>query len=587
MKSMKFKVFALSCLLACFTLVSCGEEPDQDLQGCDPAAYIPSVEPQGVTEIFVPMRDCVKLATDVHLPVGEPPFPCVLARIPYGKRSTTEELGIMSIAAELFTSYGFAVIVQDTRGCFQSQGIWHPFINEQNDGLDTVHWIEAQPWFDGNLGMFGGSYYGFTQYALAHQMPESLKTIVPMVALSSIYSTLYLNGVPRADITVGWSLSMVPGADDHSMEDAALSWPLMEGDDNTVGDIEYYNSWLENVFDDDFYEAYLPHDAIQRIEVPVMMISGWFDVFNRMQLADFEQLESRLDRGDARIIIGPWSHSMGLNGDHDLDFDDARMMPTFITQVVEWYDVHLRGAPAKTDRKPIQLYDPGKEQWFERDSLWPSVRQQKTMYLAGDQSAVNCGSEGGLTSTMPDSPTTITYTYDPLDPIRNVGGPLLSRPTGCKEQPPQCGRQDIVRFQSQPFTGDFTIDGDISLQLTVSSTALDTAFVARMSLVKPDGKAYFIRDGAMTLSHRHGNQLQASYQPGEQVDISIELPPLLWTVHAGESLRLEIMSSNFPRLAQHPNVDRDWFSQTDPPSAEQTLHLNTDQPSKLVVDIAP
>ena len=578
------------------TFLGCHESPgDPDTDCCNVTDFVPAVEPGAETEVMVPMSDCVRLSTDVYLPPGggPGPFPTILIRLPYDKEQGIEGVPLMKIAALVFGLNGFASVIQDTRGRFDSEGEWDPFIHEQADGIDTVHWIEAQPWFDGNLGLFGASYFGFTQLAVAHQRPACLKAMIPLITSSSIYSWLFHSGLPRADMAINWAFGMDDRyefgsfPEDRFLE-AALHWPLGEGDDATIGDKEWFDGWLDHPFDDGYYSRYLPEDAVEGIDIPTLMFTGWFDIFLDGQLADFATIQARETApGNTRIILGPWTHEMGVDEAHDLDFVDGGSLVTFLGPMVDWFERHLKGKPVCGDWGPVTIYDPGLGVWHDRTTLWSTGGEPVSLYLSGGQGAALCLPSGGLGASPPAGAGRITYTYDPLDPVFNYGGPLLQFDAGCLLEPGHCLRPDVITFESAPFDRNTTLDGEIALDLLVSSSAPDTAFVGRLSLVKPDGKAYYLRQGVKTLSHRTGDRRPATYTPGQAVAIRIDMPPVLWTIRRGESLRLEVSSSSFPTVVQHPNVAADRFAVTAPEPAEQTLHIDPSRPARLVFRTAP
>jgi len=577
-------------LLACVSLASCSGDapaaPPPVGGGCDVTAFVPPVVPGGETEVMVPMRDCVRLATDIHLPPGPGPFPTILIRLPYDKERGMEGLSLMDVASFVFTWAGFATVIQDTRGRFASEGEWYPFVHEQEDGLDTVRWVEAQPWFDGNLGLFGGSYFAFTELAVAHQVPESVRAMVPLVITGDVYSWLFQSGLPRSDIAVNWALGSLmedpldPVPEELFLE-AALHWPLIEGDDATVGDLAWFDEWMTHPFRGEPYPSFLPEDVYERIGVPMLMLSGWFDIFQAGQLRDFDTARSREEApGDVRIIIGPWSHVMGFGEGHDYPFQQPKSLVAFIGHLVNWFGHHLQGKPLR-DWGPVHLYDPGTGAWTDRDELWSAQRTESVLYLRGDHGAASCDPVGELSTEPAAAPAALEYTYDPLVPLVRYGGPLLGMKSGCVLEEAACDRPDVLTFLSAPLPRDLPVDGEIVLELPVSSSAPDTAFVGRLALVQEDGKAYFFRQGVATLSHRDGDRNQAPYTPGEVVDLRIEMPPVVWTLKQGERLRLEISSSSFPSVVQHPNVDRDWFLEDDPQPALQTVHLLPGRPARL------
>ena len=578
-----FGLFLLACLLcgAC----SSSEEAES---GCNVTAFTPDLEEGLRTDVMVPMRDCTRLATDVYLPEGDGPFPAILARLPYHKQYGIDDLPVMWLFGMVLSLNGHAVVIQDTRGRYASDGEFVPFKDEEADGIDTVRWIEAQPWFDGNLGMFGASYFGFTQLAVAHHRPACLKTIVPLVTPGTLYSMLYYSGLPRADMVVKWALDLYEDGsmDGDAFDEAALHWPLDEADDMSVGDVPWFDEWLAHPFDDDFYERILPRDVYERIDVPMLMLSGWFDIFADTQLADFETARAHESfPGATRIIVGPWTHNMGFMEMHDLTFCDARNILDFMGPIIDWFDYHLKGEPICMDWGPARLYDPGAHTWIDRAELWPATRRERVLYLAGDQGASDCTPTGELAGAPALRTSEISYTYDPLDAIVNLDGALLDVDNGCLVQESRCGRADVITFESAPFEEAVTIDGHIFVDLRVSSSAPDTAFIARLALIREDGNAYNLRQEVLTLTHRNGDQEPATYTPFEIIDIRIGMTPLLWTIHAGERLRLDLASSSYPAVVQHPNVSEGWFSVASPQAALQTIHLDPEHPSRLVLSI--
>lgn len=248
---------------------------------------------------------------------------------------------------------------------------------------------------------------------------------------------------------------------------AALHWPLIEGDDVTVGDIPWYNEWLTHTFDDGYYDRYIPDDVIERIDLPMLMISGWFDVFAKGQLKDFEIAQAKETiLGQTRIIVGPWTHGIGFTEQHDIHFPDSGSLLSFFDLIIEWFDYYLKEINMTTDWGPVKIYNPGLGSWEDRATLWSPDRVDFVLYLNGDQGASSCQPKGALSTTAPYKSRTITYTYDPLDPIYNFGGALLiAEVAGCKEQQDHCDREDVLTFESSPFEHDITIDGGISLFL--------------------------------------------------------------------------------------------------------------------------
>jgi uncharacterized protein len=601
MRMGKLKYLLLFSLIAMLAL-SCTRDKDSAAQSgtsgesanlplCDVTEFVPNIPAGDVTEVMVPMSDCVRLATDVYLPEDGGPHPTLLIRLPYNKKTGMGDFSLMEIIANIFTGEGFAVVIQDTRGRYASEGEWVPLLPEQADGMDTIAWVEVQPWFDGNLGMFGGSYFGYTELAVAWQKPASLKTIVPLITTGDTYYWFYHSGLPRPDTMVAWPLTNIADNDpelDISVDQAleqALIWPFDEADDRILYDLYWYNAWTEHTFNDDYYTAYMPADYLDSIDIPMLMLSGWFDIFANRQLVNFVQAqEKEVNPGDVRIIVGPWTHSMGFGEIHDYTFPDPRNILSFVDHLIDWYKHHLTGTPLQMNWGPVLIYNAGAGTWHDRQKLWPTATDELILYLDGDSNAATCNPTGSLADAAPSLTNTIEYTYDPLDPIINSGGPLLGYDAGCLIESDHCDRDDVINFESEPFAAEFTIDGAITLELTVASSAPDTAFIARLALIDTDGIAYFINQAIMTLSHRDGDDVRATYTPGDQVTLNMKMLPLLWTIKQGQALRLQISSSSFPTVAQHPNVDENWFSEDSPQSAEQQLIIGRGIPGRLIIE---
>ena len=413
-----------------------------------------------------------------------------------------------------------------------------------------------------------------------------------MVTTGDIYTWLYKNGLPRADIAVNWGLGSWKHDDydaltEEQFLEAALHTPLTSGDDVTTGDMPWYDAWLEHTFRGAFYDRFLPPDVYEDIDVPILMVTGWYDIFLSEQLGDFLTAQAREARnGQTRIIIGPWTHTMGIGEQQDYPYRQPKSLISFIGKIIHWFDHYLKGNPLGNVPGPVHAYDPGKGTWLDRDTLWSPDRKQVAFYLGGNQGAAGCTPAGTLSGTPPVEAARIDYTYDPLDPVVRYGGALLGMANGCLFEEAGCDRPDILTFLSDPMGVDTTVEGEIVLELPVSSSAPDTAFMGRLSLVSTDGKAYVLRQGVATLTHRHGDKVPAPYKPGQVVDLRIAMAPLLWTLKAGERLRLEVSSSSFPAVVQHPNVAWAPFDEPVPLPAEQAVYLLPENPARMVVPVA-
>ncbi|MBI2891105.1 MAG: CocE/NonD family hydrolase [Nitrospirae bacterium] len=258
-------------------------------------------------EMMVPMRDGIKLATDVYLPgsaVGSPPFggqsgvgnresaggiqetgtkggqawPTLLVRTPYSKSGVPM---FMEVVGRFFARYGYAVVIQDVRGRYRSEGKWYPVLHELEDGADTARWVLAQPWCNGSLGLLGASYLTVTAWLVADQVPDAVKTMVLAVGSLDPYIVAYQRGMIRSDVVGSWILAMhtpeLTVFDVRRHFDAfTRHWPASEADDTTVGNVPFHDDFLHHPARDEFWLRH-PVGVASRARMPVLMLTGWYD----------------------------------------------------------------------------------------------------------------------------------------------------------------------------------------------------------------------------------------------------------------------------------------------------------------------
>lgn len=306
-------------------------------------------------EVLVPMDDGVELATDVYLPRTDGPFPTVLVRTPYSKRNGVQ---FTPALARTFARHGYAVVVQDVRGRFASEGEWDPFAHEQADGLATLAWLRAQPWSNGDVGTFGLSYYGFTQWALAAAKPEGLKTMVPVIISSDLHGWFYRGGAFRPELATTWALSVADAHGDRGparsdVEKAWAHWPAVEADDAVLRDLPWYDTWVSSPDPGPPYTDWLPADLPADIDLPVLLVGGWFDIFVADQVRDFQHLRH------GALLVGPWAHTLGLLGTGDLEPGPDGAFPPVIGTILAWMDHHLAGTGPAPTWGPVRTWEVG------------------------------------------------------------------------------------------------------------------------------------------------------------------------------------------------------------------------------------
>lgn len=533
--------------------------------------------------VRVSMRDEIGLATRVFLPAGQGPWPVILTRYPYPMAP------LMRVLGRVWTRRGYAFVAQDCRGTGASEGVWIPWENERNDGLDTLAWLKEQSWSNGNIGMWGLSYLTAVQWLIADQV--EVKAFVLAVNGTERYQQLYMNGVFRLDAFTSWAFNNSNAETTQDLGElyqrALHIRPPIQVDTQLLGqELPWYREWIRTVSPESTYWTQGVWGLLQhmppKVHTPVLMIGSWHDHNLSGMLRAYEQFPEQT-KAESRFVIGPWVHTLESRG--DLEYPNSQVLSMLmIKEATAWFDHQLKGLPYPYRKGGVEAYIIGEERWENWNGGLPQTGSQR-YYLNTSQDANT--SSGQLTHEAPTRQETITYTYDPLDPVPTRGGEcLLAWALGPTYQGPEPGsvkqdepgsRADVLTFLSSPFSRDFAIKGRIKAHLRVSSDADDTAFTVKLMEVFPSGDAYNIRDGITTLAYRNGATQPQTYRAQEAVDIEIELWPVAWTIKQGSRIRVDVSSSNFPAYAAHSNFSGPWAEQPQVRIAQQTLYIGGEQ----------
>ncbi|MCW5879367.1 MAG: CocE/NonD family hydrolase [Anaerolineae bacterium] len=578
-----------------------------------------------VTEFDVParMRDGVALRANIFRPATGGPYPVALTRTPYGKdfASVSPILDAVRLARA-----GYIVVIQDVRGRFASEGGWAPMRHEHEDGYDSVEWAARLPNADGQVGMFGASYFGFTQWAAAAEQPPSLKAIVPSVTWSDpLDGIAWRGGAFELGLMAHWHLNSLSldifqkryaDASPAEMMFAAVSlvrtidslrtdgyWSLPLKDFEPlqrvnvgVPDLEVA---VERPYDPDAVAYMTPRREIDRVTVPALNLGGWYDIFTQGTLQNFNALR---DHGttpparQSRLVIGPWSH---VNYGHvigEQDFGFVSMLAfmnlqTDLTGLTQrWFDHWLKGIDTGiTQEPPVRLFIMGDNVWRDEHE-WPLARTQYTpYYLHSHGSANTLHGNGHLSPEPPAAEPPDEYLYDPANPVPTHGGALLLHPLfrpGVADQRPIEVRQDVLVYTSAPLDRDLEVTGPVTVTLWITSDAPDTDFVARLVDVHPDGFAQNLADGIRRARYRHGHQPQW-LTTGEPTEMHIDLWATANVFKAGHRIRVDVTSSSFPRWDRNPNTGAPWGQDADlQPAHNQVLH-DAAHPSHILLPVIP
>lgn len=530
------------------------------------AGVEPRTEAQPVQRVMVAMRDGVELSTQIFLPVGEGPWPVIIVRDPYSFSQY--------VSCKIWVQYDYACVYQEVRGRGPSQGVWYPFIDEREDGLDLIAWILEQPWQNRRLALHGGSYVGVVQWAVAGDLPEEVKTFAPTVAHGDLYALSYRNGVFNEGISGVWLHGQFQPIERRlsQMDDwrtrIAGHFPALGVDAEEFGPAwtPYRDYLLHPDRDDPYWQspAYVAlREAHRSVRVPVFMIGYANDFFLSGMIRTYEELPTR---DQSVFIIGPGNHGgqadPEIEGSYTRDYADT----------LAWFDHHLRGVPLPEHLRPgVQVFVHGDNSWrhFPR---WPEPATPMVLNLDNLANSQNCDG-GALSADAPAAAQTARYAYDPRNPAPTRGGAFQLVSDAVADQGDElCARDDVLSFASAPFTEGTLINGGMRLRIRVSSDAEDTAFSVKVSEHFADGRVYNIRDDISSLSMRNGAAHRVAYTPGEKVEVVFDLTPIMWRLREGSRLRLDISSSSAPAFFPHPNRAGLWSEVADPIVAEQTLH---------------
>ena len=529
--------------------------------------------------------DGVRLISDVYRPRTPERTPTILVRIPLDR--TLLNSAFAGTVGRMWAERGYAVVIQGTRGRYGSSGRHTPFVDERRDGIETLRWIARQPWYDGRIGMWGGSYFGYTQWVLADQTDPGLSALLIQICSSDLYRMFYPGGAFSLESALYWALRSRGDRDDppsaETLDRGVAGLPLRDAANRTAEDVPFFNDWVDHPERDDYWIAVDGDSRPERLQAPVLLMAGWYDPFLPTMLDDFVRIRRSARRGVAgasRLVVGPWAHAETVALPSSASPRNYRLES--FAPTVPWFDAHLRpSAPPDHGAAPVRLYVMGDDVWRD-ESEWPLSRARLTPYYLRSQGHAN-GVEGNGALTL--EPATAPepadrYVYDPSAPVPSAGGAMIGPRAGIKPQNAVEARHDVLVYSTAPLATDVEVTGPVTLILYVSTTASSTDFTGKLVDVHPSGSAYNVSDGI----------LRRVYDPGSlerPTEIRIELWPTSMVFKKSHRIRFEISSSNYPRFDRNPNTGRRIATETELVVAHQAVHHGPDSPSRLILPIVP
>ncbi len=550
--------------------------------------------------VKVKMRDGVLLAADIYGPVSDEKFPVLLERTPYNR---TDEA---AMANEL-ASHGYIVVLQDTRGRYESGGDFYPFRDESADGYDTVEWAAQLAGSNGKVGMFGGSYVGATQMLAAMAVPPHLVAIFPYVTASEYYDGwTYQSGALMQWFTSSWTSILAIDTLRRQAESVQspkewvndlplATYPILKTPQPAVL-APYFRDWLTHERDDAFWQRWRVSDHYAEMNVMGLHAGGWHDLFLKGSIKNFTGLKKEARtaaaRAGQRLIIGPWAHAptsaAGKVG--DVVFGKSAVLDHTAT-ALQWFDYSLKGINnGYANSAPVRLFIMGNNVWRDEQEF-PLARTRYTRYYLNSRVGANgISGDGELTQTLPAAERRDEFDYDPMKPVPTIGGRLCcgtALPPGPADQRPNESRPDVLVFSTAPLETDVEATGFVSVELYASTSAIDTDFTALLVDVDPTGYARFLTDGIVRARYRNGTGRPAEVVPGQVYKYTIDLWATGNVFKAGHRIRLYVSSSNFPRFDRNLNLGEPIAVSTHSKVAHQTVYHGGKYPSALTLPLIP
>jgi putative CocE/NonD family hydrolase len=553
-------------------------------------------------DVAVPMRDDVVLRADVVLPSATGRFPTLVYRTPYGKQFALKE----GSTSEKAVARGYAIVIQDVRGRYASDGDFSPYQNEGRDGYDTIEWAARQPWSDGNVGTFGLSYPGAVQWLAAVENPPHLKAMVPAMTFSTPRNFFYSGGVFDGSWLDWIWFNIAPDArgrkslsGPQTHKEAAASWkqdherlqnflPLRD-----LPDLKqvapFYYEWLSHPPADAWWDWAELRNKYDRVHAAVLNFSGWYDEaygpdgattnFNGLLAARHTEKDPR-----TRTLIGPWTHGgqdESKSGERDfgpaapIDYDEL---------ILSWMDHYLRNVNNGVGReKRVRLFVMGDNAWRDEDS-WPLARTEKTSYyLNASRGASRIGTLNS--SLLVPSARASEFVSDPAHPLTD---PYTEY--GAHDYRAFAGRDDVLVFDTMPLRTDTELTGPIRSEIFVSADVLDFDLWVRLLDVAPDGTAFNLMSPGLDVlraSYRNASLKPELLTPGKVYLLTLDRMLTSNVFRSGHHIRVQISAAFSPHFSRNLQTGESEIISSETQLGHIRIYHDAEHASRMVLPIIP
>jgi uncharacterized protein len=520
-------------------------------------------------DVAIPMRDEVRLLADLYTPAAGGPDATVLVRTPYGRRGP---VGLL--LGRAFAERGYRVVMQSCRGTFGSGGTFRPQFDDRTDGLDTIGWIERQPWFEGRLAMNGPSYMGGVQWAVADEAGPSLQVLCTHVAYSALARHWFGGGSFALGDAIEWT-TMVSEQEGGLLVRArsALGFrrrridrmtnllPLVDLDRRVVGrTVPNWRTIVEHAdVDDPFWQPVDHSVRVKSTTARVLQVGGWYDIFLPLQIADYRSLVAA--GKSPRLVVGPWTHTApgGFSAQ--------------VNETLAWLDRHFGKGPGaeSEEQEPVRLYVMGAKRWRTFEG-WPPAGYTATPWHLHP---------GGRLDPAPPPPSAPDeYTYDPDDPTPIVGGTLLRRSGGRRVQSGTEARPDVLTFTSEVLRAPVEVVGEVHATIHVGCDLDSFDVFVRLCDVDARGRSFNVCDGIRRVS-----PIRRPRPPCGVWEVEVALWPTAQLFAAGHRIRVQVSSGAHPRFLRNLGTGEPIATATAVRPARISVHHDPEHPSAVSLSV--
>ena len=523
------------------------------------------------TDVPVRMRDGVHLACDIWRPASGGPVPALVQRQPYDKR--VAQTYVYDHPA-VYARHGYAVVIEDSRGRYASEGAFYPLRRDAEDGYDTIEWCAAQPWCNGRVGSFGFSIPGINQLLAAALQPPHLAAAVPGFYPGGMYEGFtHVGGTFGLAAVMDWALIIAGEAAQRRGDadvlgaigaaqavggrwPAALSLkdiPFLETPDL----LPFLKDYVDHPAMGAYWEEWELAPRLAQVDVPCLHVSGWYDSFIPQTIAAYEAL-SAAGTAEHRLIVGPWYHIPWTQQVGAIDFGDEAKNAVSVYERA-WFDAWLKDDRSALEAlPPVRLFVTGENRWHDADA-WPLAgAASERWYLHSGGRANSLSGDGTLGRDAPGDEPPDFFIYNPFDPVPSLGGHSCclpaTAPMGPMDQRPVEYRNDVLVYSSAPLDASLFAAGFVTARLSAATSAADTDFTVKLCDVEPDGRSINLFEGVIRGRFRESRAAEAPLEPHRVYEFTIDVGVICHLFRAGHRVRVEVSSSNYPAFDRNPNT---------------------------------